>query len=471
MKKLLLVILFLSILISEGISQSIILGNTQKKVTRTAAGTTQTVTIGVSVINCTPGRIVHVEMFNNNSGTADINSYTIPSISLPTVGTPNGSIQLEITNPTPLPQNDETIPLRFVFHYDDTVVVNHDTITIIGNRPAPSPVTPAFSPIATSRPKWFKDTTNIFRIELNQYTDFLGFDNQKPNGLVQQQLIVKFPLPFHKTGDSEKSIFYFQPLRSIVFNALLNRIDKAGNLQAYPAASSLPTKTTNFNPDSIRPYLTTLDIFKYSNLQAGLKFNILTFHILNFRLNFDYEFGVLRNKPYYSDTIKVNNITYTKSDVRPVYSFIHKIEIFGNSAGFIGDRNRVAVNAGLMWINLKDSYYKQFDAAIVDPFDKASALLPASDARNGRNATPIWFFSGTWSVFYGDKKKNSTFFRINYYHQTGSYNRYGGSSNLTDFDPKRFYVDRFHNHFLQIQAGATLDLDAFLGIKDDKKAN
>lgn len=306
-------------------------------------------------------------------------------------------------------------------------------------------------------------------MELNQYTDFLGFDNQKPNGLIQQQLIVKFPLPFHKTGGSDKSIFYFQPLRSIVFNALLNRIDKAGNLQAYPAASSLPAKTTNFNPDSIRPYLTTLDIFKYSNLQAGLKFNVLTFHILNFRLNVDYEFGVLRNKPYYSDTIKVNGTTYTKNDVRPVYSFIHKLEIFGNSAGFIAERNKVAVNAGLMWINLKDSYYKQFDAAIVDPFDKASALLPANDARNGRNAKPIWFFSGTWSVFYGDKMKNSTFFRINYYYQTGSYNRYGGSSNLIDFDPKRFYEDRFHNHFLQIQAGATLDLDAFLGIKEEKK--
>lgn len=138
MKRLLNITLLLLIL-SYGYGQSIILSNSQKKVTRTAAGTNQALTIGISVINCTPGRIVNVEMYNNNSGTADINSYTISSISLPTAGTLQGSFQLSINNPNPLPEKDETIALRFVFFFDDTVVVNHDTITIRGNTPAPRP--------------------------------------------------------------------------------------------------------------------------------------------------------------------------------------------------------------------------------------------------------------------------------------------------------------------------------------------
>jgi hypothetical protein len=94
--------------------------------------------------------------------------------------------------------------------------------------------------------------------------------------------------------------------------------------------------------------------------------------------------------------------------------------------------------------------------------------LPASDARLKKKAQPVWYFSGTISKNWGKKNENTVFFRTNYFHQTGKYSRYGGSSDLASFDPKKFSTARFHNHFLQLQLGIALDLNKFLGVKDEE---
>lgn len=456
MKALLLCIMTLTST-TVGFSQSVAINHADRKIPHGPAGTTVTKSISFSVLNCNPARITAVSYANNNSGTAAVSKYSTSAPAFPIAGNfSNGNLTLTIKHPDPVPKKDETIVLRFMLTLVDTVIFNTDTITL---------TTP---PAVAKHPHWYEDKTNTLKYEFNQFTDFLGFDNQRPNGLLQQELIIKFPLVKKKTADTSAAKVFFQPFRSIVFNALFNRIDKSNSSQLYPAGTTLPNDPSNLNNiDSIRPYLTTLDIFKYSNLQIGLKFTALTFHIGNFRLSTVYEFNLLRNKPYYADTLISHNNVFTKDDVRSVYSFAHKIALFGNTSDLINKEIKVAVNAGMMLIRLKDSYYKQFDAGVVDPFDRSTTLLPASDAVIKRRAQPVWFFSGTLSKYWGEKNKNSVFFRTNYFYQTGKYRRYGGSGDLGSFDPKKFYTTKFHNHFLQLQLGIALDLNKFLGVKEE----
>lgn len=429
-------------------SQQVVISSAQKKIVRTDS--IIPAAINFSVIKCNAARITGLSYIDAHTGTEESANYTLGAFTFPAPSRPNsGSIAFSLSNPKDTPGVDKTIILRFKLELTDTTIFNFDTITLLHAKP--------------SKPgAWQKDTSNKWKYEYNQFTDFLGFDNQRPNGLLQQEVILKFPIVKNRL---KAGGIYFQPFRSVVFNALFNRIDKANNSQAYPLGTTLPNDLAK--QDSIRPYLTTLDIFKYSNLQFGLKFNVITIHVDNIRMNFDYTFNVLRNKPYYSDTIKFAGATFTKDDLRPVYSFAQKIEMYLNTDKPIAGQINLAINAGLMFIQLKDSYYKQFDAAVVDPFDKTTALLPANSALNSRRAKPIYFFSGTLEKLWGKEKKNAAFFRVNYFYQQGSYQRYGGSTDLTQFDPKKFYTDQFHNHYLQLQLGVSLDLNNFLGIKDE----
>lgn len=399
-------------------------------------------------------KVAAVTMVNTNQGTAASSYYTLgPVVYNSSIA--NGYFNLSISDTSYAPATNQTIVVRFRMDLNDSVAFFKDTITIAGT--------------SGSNAHWYRDSTNTVKYEVNQFTDFLGFDNQKPNGLLQQEFIFKFPLVKTKTGNCSSAKVFFQPFRSVVFHALLNRIDKTNASQEYPVGTTLPNNPANLNNlDSIRPYLTTMDIFRYSNLQIGLKLNMVTFHIGNFRLSAEYEFNLLRNKPYYADTIKFGNASFTRDQVRAVYSFAHKIGLFGNTAKLMDNQFKVSFNAGAMFIRLRDSYYKQYDAAVIDPVDRVTTLLSATDVYAKNRAKPIWYFSGMLSKYWGEKNKNSIFFRVNYFYQTGKFRRYGGSNDLSNFDPKAFYDTRFYNHFLQLQLGIALDLNKFLGVKEEK---
>lgn len=428
-------------------SQSVKISSSDKKIARATADNSSTHTISASVINCDPKRIESVSFINLNSGSLPLSNYRINSLVMDKAQANLGSFIIELINFKKVAQKDVTIVLRFELVLKDTTIYNYDTITF---------------EIEQKKWIWHEDPTNIWRTEYNQYTDLLGFDNQRPNGLLQQELIVKFPIKLPVFGNPKKK-FKLQFARSIVFTALFNRIDKSKESQNYPSGTALPSDATQI--DSLKPFLTTLDIFKYSNLQLGLNFNFFTIHAGNFRINFDYEFSLLRNRPYYSDTIRFNNSTFTKNDVRPIYSHVQKLEVYMNNDKPIGERFDVIINAGIMHIALKDSYYEQFDAGEVDIFDRATTLLPASDAINGRKAEEILFFGGMLKYKWGTNLKNSVYFRTNYYYQTGEYRRYAGPTNI--IDPKRFEERRFYNHFLQLQLGVALQLNKFFGVEEN----
>jgi hypothetical protein len=353
-----------------------------------------------------------------------------------------------------------TIVLRFQLTLKDTVIFNYDTLTINKTIPVPPTTNTSWRTKENKVFRWLKDNSNTFKSSVTQFTDFNGFDNQKPNGLLQEELVLKFPIAKNRRQLSlkHKDAFY-QYFRSIVFTGLFNRIDKSKNSQDYPIGSTLPYKAGN--KDSIQNFLTTMDIFKYSSLQLGINLNVFTLHTGNFRINLDYEFGLLRNRPYFADTIKVLDTFITKNDLRHIYSFVQKFEFYANNDKLIGKNFGAAFNGGVMLIRLRDGYYKQFDAAVVDATDRATTLLPAFGKRTAR---PIWFFAGTFQKFWGENNKSVTFLRITYNYQTGKYISYTGDPKVTttNFNPNKFQSSNFHNHFLQLQLGITLDINKLL---------
>lgn len=462
MKQVIFFLLFSILLQSFAQAQSIRISNGTRSFVRGAAGTTTVHAINFSVVNCVPARTVSAALVNTNGGTMPVADYNITAFTSFPAGGVNGTFTVTVIHPNPLPTADQNVVLRFQLNLVDTVIFSYDTINFTLAAPArgaaPAP--------AASAPAWQIDTSNKWKYEYNQFTDLLGFDNQRPNGLLQIELVLKFPLIKNRLRiGGNNSGFYFQAFRSLVFHMLINRIDKSKESQNYPIGTTLPNDLNK--KDSIRPYLTTMDILKYSNLQLGLNLNVLTFHVGNMRLNFDYEYSLFRNRPYYNDSVLINYAPFKADDLRPVYSHVHKYEVYANNANPIAGKLGVAINAGLMYIRLKDGFYKQFDAAEVDPFDRTTTLIPASSALIQRQARTITFFSGTFKVFWGKKLENQVFFRTNYYYQSGTYSKYGGSSNITQFDPKRFYSEKFHNHFLQLQLGLALKLNEFLGVKED----
>jgi hypothetical protein len=299
------------------------------------------------------------------------------------------------------------------------------------------------------------------KIEMIQFTDFLGFENDRPNGIYQQELRFKWPLVkrwWPSVKDKNKD-FYVQFFRSVIVpDVLFNRIDKAGKDINYPYGKAIAGKTTT-NPDSVKPYLTTMDILKYSSLQLSGRIVPVTIKAGNLRVQFQYSFTIFRNRPFITDTVYVglDSAIRTQGDFRAVYSFAHKAELyFKTTLNNAKDLNIVGV-AGVMWLRLKDSYYKQFDAAVVDPFNKATTLLPIGDAIGQRKVQPIWYYSTRLEKRLGEEKKNNIFLRFNYTYQKGKYNAYVGRP--TPGRIPQFERAQYHNHFLQIQAGFGLDVE------------
>jgi hypothetical protein len=308
--------------------------------------------------------------------------------------------------------------------------------------------------------------TNINRFEFVQYTDFLGFDADRPNGLLQQEFRFKWAInaPFNKEWYG-KGWLKWRPFRSIILpDILFNRIDKSSKELNYPLGITQPTNASA--KDSIRPYTTTMDILKYSNLNIGGRVIIAAFKADNFRFHLQYGFKLLRNRPFIADTIKTGpDSGRIASDYRPFYSFIHQIELYGKTSLNKEDIN-LSFFAGIMWIRMKDSYYKQFDAAVVDPLNRATALLPANNPAVKRNSKPIWYYNIQLEKDWGKENANATFFRVNYFYQKGNYQRLlNGTANR----PPTFVNDRFHNHFLQLQLGVKLGLDKIFKTKEEKK--
>lgn len=300
------------------------------------------------------------------------------------------------------------------------------------------------------------DQASEFKLSSREFTDFTGFQSDNPTGIIQQEFTGTV---FRQMTQKDlKKIYTF---RGVSLNILFNRIDKSNNTLNYPVGSLLANGGTN---PYVAPFMTTMDIFKYSNTQFGINVPVLFFKpSTSSTLSLNYGFSVIRNKPYYSDTIKYGiDSGNNSSNLRPTYSFANKLELEYQTK-FTGDDNGsfgISAKVGLMYISLKDSYYRQFDAASIDPYNKITALASTSSSIGG--SQPIIYSSICLEKLMGANKENSVFFRLNYYFQSGKYNA-AKSSNVTGGIPA-FEERNYYNHFMQVQTGVTLDVGKLFGV-------
>ncbi len=310
------------------------------------------------------------------------------------------------------------------------------------------------------------DVSNINKMELSQFTDFIGFDNDKPNGRLQQEFRFKWAIA--KTWHGRKDGWQYQFLRSVLLpDILINRIDKSQKEETYNYPAYLRKSA---NPDSSAPKFTTMDIYKYSNFQIGMRAIFLALKKDNFRFHIQGGIKLIRNKPF-ADTSTVQGGKTDSAIFRPTYSVAYTAEVYGKTTLSEEGALNMEFNAGIMWLHLKDSYYRQYDAAVIDPYNKATVLLPVSYP--SKHVRPIYMFSVRLTKELSKEKDHYIYFRCNYMYQKGKYNTVekritntGIITYKTNPEPVKFY-----NHFMQLQLGFSLDLkDLFQKKPAEKKS-
>ncbi len=308
------------------------------------------------------------------------------------------------------------------------------------------------------------DASNTNKYELIQFTDFIGFDNDKPNGRLQQEFRFKWGIAKNWRGDKNK--WQWQFLRSVIFpDILLNRIDKSQKEETYNYPAYIKNSP---NPDSSAPKFTTMDIWKYSNLRIGFRAILLALQKENFRFHIQGGIQLIRNRPFV-DTSSAQNGQTDSSIFRPTFSVAYSAEIYGKTLLSQKESLNMDFTAGVMFLYLHDSYYKQYDAAMVDQYDRAGTLLAVDYPR--KKVKPIYNFSCRLMKNIGKEKDDYIYFRANYMFQTGTYNpvirRITNTGNIIYGMSE---TRRFYNHFLQMQLGISLDLKKlFQNTPDDKK--
>jgi hypothetical protein len=299
------------------------------------------------------------------------------------------------------------------------------------------------------------DKTNVTRKELTQYTDFLGFGNDRPNGILQQRFLFKWPLNkhYHQLGNAQFAFF-----RSIILpNILFNRIDKAKSDSSvlYPVKYVIRSRDsagTITRDTALSPSVGTFDIMRYASLKIESKLVLASLKIDNTRIYFDIQGGILRNRIV--DTLSKRKPDSTFQE-RFIYTHYYGFEIYVKSLLDDKDLN-IELEAGYNRYIVKDNYFKQYDMYQMDNDGRRSLGLPIGKTFK-RMSAPIWFGSITLRKDWGKEdnadKKNSAFFRMAYSFQNDAYNK------PVPNRPKEYTREKLYNHYLQLQLGLSLSLD------------
>ena len=307
-----------------------------------------------------------------------------------------------------------------------------------------------------------KDKGNYIKCEIVQYSDITGVKNDLPNGLLQFQGFLKIPLNKNKyvTGNN----WSFQGFRSIVFDGLVNRVDKSKEEIDYKYTNFL--YQDNIAKKTPQPWLATTDIWRYSNFQAGIRIVPLAIEKDNFRIQLQFGIKLLKNRPYSQDSILSGlDSGKVKADFRSVYSNVKFLELFIRTMN-ADNKFEISFNTGFMWLTLMDSYYKQIEIYQQDPFNRATSLSTISGSNKN---SPMWYTSFRLGYLLGEEKIVSTFLRLNYMLQTGTYLK--PLSNIIDGRPVVFEEKKFYNNFFQVHIGTTIELGELFKSKEKKETD
>lgn len=293
------------------------------------------------------------------------------------------------------------------------------------------------------------DSTNTNKTEFCQYTDFLGFGNDKPNGIIQEEFLFKWALVKREFKISDN--VYFQPFRSILLPSILfNRIEKGKDTSSllYPVGysiSSVAEDPSGKKDTTLSPVMSSFDIMRYTSLKLEGKIVLMALRIKNARIYLDFNGSLIRNQ--ITDTIINKNFT------RSIYSFGSGLSIYVKSPIHLNTDSSFNIEAELGYYKLKllDNYFKQYDVYALDNQGKKTIAFPIGESFN-RASKPIWFTSIRLSKEWGKTSKNSVFVRFVYNFQKGSYSYY--TKENTKVNSRTYY-----NNFMQIHLGVNLPID------------
>lgn len=299
----------------------------------------------------------------------------------------------------------------------------------------------------------FRDSTNTNKYEFIQFTDFVGFDNDRPNGRIQQQLMFKWGVA--KTWKGKKFGWQHQWVRSFIFpDILFNRIDKTQTEVNYSYPGNIPV---GILPNGQVPGFTSMDIWKYSNLQIGGKLVLLALKKGNFNVYVEPYARLIRNRPFF-DTLKVEGSINDSSFVT-MYSGAYGIDLYGKTDFKAIGKMQLDWTFGLMWIRLFHSNFRQINGPEIEQFQNVETKIPVNLRQKN---TPIWFGNFRLKKPLTEKDNNYIYLRGSYLLQTGKYqplsietDTNGGPLFNLSNEKRKFY-----NHFFQLQLGVSIDLNS-----------
>lgn len=274
----------------------------------------------------------------------------------------------------------------------------------------------------------FLPETDINRIiTLNIFSDVVGINEDKPNGLLQTEAkffgnLSRNYIPRHMTKGSYSILSYFEA------NFLLSKLEnKSKYLELLPQVSAGDTTY----------YIHTFNLLQYQNMLMGVKLNLFKYADATHEGHLNIGVGMLRTGV--RDSLK-QSLTGEEITIIPhnfnIYSLKYYMEILYRLKAI--SRVGIDVTVNFIGVNLLDRKIKQ-SSGIYDPFDSRNNTF---ESKKGLKAM---MFNPQLQVYYFASSDESQ--RI--------YGRLG------------FNVDMANkgNNFPTIQIGYAADINKFLQFK------
>jgi hypothetical protein len=228
-------------------------------------------------------------------------------------------------------------------------------------------------------------------VEGKIYTDLIGFEADKPNGLVQFELSKKIPVFTRRFSPSPKyrSYFSFGGFYEPIFTfSKLEQNNRYLYLQATDTTFVSSKDTAVKGPDTVidKGIVSAIDLYRYSSMRFKfINFNIAALEIAESALAFEFNLGFSLIYTPMRDTITTKNETKQWGAISGIPSLEFKIRSRTDiQYGF-------ALSADMGWLTLWD--------------DK----LRLKDPYNERILT-TWKFDGFYRPF--KRRQDAMFFRI-----------------------------------------------------------
>jgi len=156
------------------------------------------------------------------------------------------------------------------------------------------------------------ETFKLF--ELKVYSDFVGFDETAPNGLIQTELENEIPILTRRYPAFYRWRANWAFLGYVVPNLVISKIE---NKNKYLPVSYRDDFTGNiYTPDK---YVSTLDLYRYESFSTGLDFNMFIFDIINAKSTITIDAGFRFGNTPVVDSLR----SYDGTDVIKTNEFQH----------------------------------------------------------------------------------------------------------------------------------------------------